>query len=160
MGTAIGAVIDYLLVQLQPLVVAAIPDALVIDTINRGPRSANMLWLGRDDIDDGAQPAPLVGRRTHPLASRSTIDEAWELPCLIDCRADGVAQTLSRTPALALFDVAAHLVAVDPTLGGLLTQAKYADISDVELRQPEGSTTAQSRTLVRFTVGVKRRYTA
>jgi hypothetical protein len=160
MGTAIGAVIDYLLAQLQPLVVAVVPDALVIDTVNRGSRSANMLWLAREDIDEGAQATPLVGRRTHPLASRSTIDEAWELPCLIDCRADGVAQTLSRTPALALFDVVAHLVATDPTLGGLLTQAKYADIPSAELRQPEGTTTAQSRSLVRFTVGVKRRYQA
>lgn len=157
MGTTVGAVIDYLVTNLAAPATAAISDALVIDAYTNDDLSPHMIWIGRPlpvEIDSAA------GDREIPVMGRRTIDEEWDIGSFIDCKAEGTAQKTSRDQAIALFDVVAHLIGTDPSLGGLLVSGWYIELPLARMIQVDPEKTAWTRTVIAFTARVRNRYQA
>jgi hypothetical protein len=65
---------------------------------------------------------------------------------------------VARDAAVALFDVVAHLVGTDPTLGGLLTNGWYVLVPSAELVQPEPPHTGGARAVFLFSIDIRNRY--
>lgn len=153
-GTALGAATDYLVAQLQPLATAAVADALVIDANTNDEHSDSEIWIGRHAPQDltvgpGVRGIPVLGTRR--------VDEQWTINGFIDARRDGTDQKTSRDAALALWDVLCRLVAVDPSLGGVLSSPWYAQLANVQLEYPDPPQTAMSRTVLLWGVQIKNR---
>jgi hypothetical protein len=139
MGTSIGGAIDYFVAGTNPIqattllaaLQAADPSAVVIDGIAT-KASQSMVVIGKAEPDSvtaqtGSQQLLVLG------AGRATED--YEIPCFVYAYRPGPTMKPARDAALALFDVVAHFIATDRTLGGLLLQGRVAEISSVILNQ-------------------------
>lgn len=154
-GTVVGAAIDYVVAQLAAPALVVADDAMVIDGLTNDEWSTSMIWVGRTAPDD-LQAA--VGTRSIPVLGRRPVDEVWRIDGFCDARREGTAQKVSRDAALALFDVVAHLVGTDPSLGGLLTSGWYVLAPNAQLVQPDPPQTAWSRSVVLWTIEIRNRY--
>ena len=157
MGTVVGAVIDYLVTQLPAPAAAVNPGAIIVDGNTNDEIGPAMIYIGR------AQPEDLqagTNTRIIPVLGTRRVQERISVPCFVDCLADGTAQKTSRDLALALYDVVCHLVANDPGLSGVLSSPYYAQVTNVQLIQPDPPTTAQSRAVLLFDVTAENRYLA
>ena len=128
---------------------------MVIDCLTNDEVSSSMIWIGR------MQPEDLMaatGNRNIPVLGRRSVDETWQVYGFTDCRRDGTAQKVARDAALSLWDVVAHLVGTDPTLGGLLTNGWFVEIPTAELIQPDPPATGSSRAVVKFSISIRNRY--
>ncbi len=149
MGTSIGGAIDYFVSGTNPntatTLLAALqavdPTVTLIDGIPASV-SQSMVVIGKADPDSvmaqsGSQQLIVLG------AGRSTED--YEIPCFVYAYRDGPTIKPARDAAIALFDVVAHFVAADRTLGNLLLQGRVADISEVTLSQDVAGDTGATR---------------
>ncbi len=157
MGTVVGAATDYLVTHLGQLVVAAQADCLVIDANTNDEKSDTIVWIGRRAPQDTTGGAAVRGL---PVMGSRRVDETWTIDCFIDAKRDGTDQKTSRDAAVSVYDVVCRLVSTDPTLGGLLTFGYPAEIRAVSMLYPDPPATAQSRTVISFSVLVKNRYNA
>jgi hypothetical protein len=154
--SVIGQAIDYLVSTLAPLAAASVADALVIDSNTNDNLSPAMIWIARKGPEDRTA-ADLVN--VTPLVGRRRVDETWNLYGFVDVKRDGTNQTVSRADAVKLYSVVIGLAITDPTLGGLLASGPWwAELTGVTLRQPDPKSTAESRTLIPFTIKIKNRY--
>ena len=135
MGTSLGGAIDYLVAALPTLLTAVDSTALVVDNYPTKTSQA-MVIIGRSDPDsamagDGTQMIVQLG------AGRR--EESYSIPCFISVYRPGPTQKPARDAAIALFDVVAHLVAADPSLGSLLQLGRMAYIERMQLVQTRDS---------------------
>lgn len=159
MGTSMGAAIDYLVSTLPTLITAVDSSAVVVDN-DPSVSSQSMVVIGRTEPEnalaaDGSQLIVALG------AGRR--EEEYLIPCFVSVYRQGPAQKPARDAALALFDVVAHLVAVDPTLGGVLLQGRSAYIDKAQLVQTRdsadtGESGALRLALVAFDIHCKNHY--
>jgi hypothetical protein len=132
MGTSLGAAIDYLTAPALLTALQAVDKAaLLVDNVPTSS-SQSMVFIGRTDpgnaqANNGAQTPITLG-----LGSR---DEEYAIPCYISASRPGPDQKPARDAAIALFDVVAHYIAQDTTLGGVLKGGRYAWISTILLEQ-------------------------
>ena len=131
MGTSVGGAIDYLVAALPALLTAVDSSAVVADN-EPLVTSHSLVVIGRTEPEnagaaDGSQMVVNLG------AGRR--EESYVVPCFISVYRNGPAQKPARDAAIALFDVVAHLVAADPTLGGLLQLGRAAYMDRMQLVQ-------------------------
>lgn len=133
MGTSIGKAIDWLVTTLPTPLQTADPLAQVWDG---WPRD-----LDQSDVVIGAEAPhmPLVtdGRQSQLELGMGSTDEEYVIPCWAGARREGMSLKDARDAAITLFDVVAHTIAGDRTLGGALLGGRYAYIEKVVLTQDE-----------------------
>lgn len=159
MGTSLGGAIDYLVAALPTLLTAVDSTALVVDNYPTKTSQA-MVIIGRGDPDsamaaDGSQMVVNLG------AGRR--EESYNVPCFISVYRNGPTQKPARDAAIALFDVVAHLVAADPTLGGLLQLGRAAYMDRMQLVQTRdaedaGGAGAMRLAMIAFDIHVSNTY--
>lgn len=149
MGTSIGGAIDYFVSGTNPntsntlltAVQAVDSTAVLVDGVATTV-SQSMVVIGKAEPDlvtaqTGSQQLLVLG------AGRSTED--YEIPCFVYAYRDGPAVKPARDAALAMFDVVAHWLAADRTLGNLLLQGRVADLAGVTLNQDVAGDTGATR---------------
>ena len=135
MGTSIGAAIDYIVAALPAPLILVDPTAVVVDN-DPSVSAQSMVIIGRTEPEnalaaDGSQMIVSLG------AGRR--EENYLIPCFISVYRQGPQQKPARDAAIALFDVVAHLIASDVTLGGLLQQGRRAVVDRMQLVQTRDS---------------------
>ena len=148
MGTSLGGAIDYLVASLPALVVAVDATAVVADNYPT-VTSQSMVVIGRTDPDsasggDGSQMVVQLG------AGRR--EENYVIPCFVSVYRPGPTQKKARDAAIALFDVVAHLIAGDPTLGSLLQMGRAAYMDRMQLVQTRDSEDAGGAGAMRLAI--------
>lgn len=157
MGTAIGAVIDYLVTQLGTAAPVVDPTVVVGDNFPPA-ESQSLIIIGRTlptdaTASDGTQ-VPIVMGLNKRL-------EEFSIAGFIHARRNGPAQKPSRDAAIALFDCLSSTVAADPTFGGALLDGRYGYLSNVRMVQTEGTAkdpAAMRSTLILFDVHCQNHY--
>jgi hypothetical protein len=159
MGTSMGAAIDWLVATLPEAIAAIDPSAVVVDN-EPAVTAQSLVVIGRTEPEnalaaDGTQLIVVLG------ANRR--EEEYLIPCFVSVYRPGPAQKPARDAALALFDAVAHLVASDPTLGGVLLQGRSAYIEKAQLVQTRdaadtGAAGAMRLAIVAFDIHCKNHY--
>jgi hypothetical protein len=144
MGTSIGRAIDYLIsgvvnnassdingkTLLQAL--QTVDKTVVLADNTPETTSQSTVFIGRAQPDD-AETATATRQFIVLGAGRS--QEEYDIPCYIGVARPGPAQKPARDAALALFDVVAHFISADLSLGGVLMQGRVANLSSANLTQ-------------------------
>lgn len=135
MGTSIGGAIDYFVAQLPALVAAVDSTAVVVDN-DPSVSSQSMVIIGRTEPENA-----LAADGSQLIVSLGALEreETYLIPCFISVYRQGPTQKPARDAAIALFDVVAHLVAADTTLGGLLRKGRRASVDRMQLVQTRDS---------------------
>ena len=159
MGTSVGGAIDYLIAKLPALLTAVDSTAIVVDN-EPFVTSQSLVVIGRTEPEnalaaDGAQMVVQLG------AGRR--EENYVIPCFVSVYRPGPAQKPARDAAITLFDTVAHLVASDPSLGGLLQMGRAAFIDRMQLVQTRdagdtGESGAMRLGLIIFDIHVSNSY--
>ena len=159
MGTSIGGAIDYLVAQLPALISAVDSTAVVADN-EPSVTAQSMVVIGRTDPENATAAAG-----SQIIASLGALrrEESYVIPCFVTVYRQGPSQKTARDAAIALFDVVAHLIATDPTLGGLLLMGRKALIDSMQLIQTRdsedtGASGAMRLALVLFNIQVTNTY--
>jgi len=137
MGVSIGAAIDYLMTGSNPggtlgAALTAVDATALLSDNDPTLTSQSMVYIGRTDPDNANA---ATGSRQFIVLGAGRSQEDYIIPCFISVNRPGPAQKPARDAALALFDVIAHFVQLDLTLGGVLTQGRFANISELTLTQ-------------------------
>lgn len=165
MGTSIGQAIDYLTTgtnstthsTLKADLLAVDSSVTLVDGIAKS-MSQSMVFIGKAGPDSaaaqgGSQQLVVLG------AGRST--EEYDIPCFAYAYRQGPDVKLARDAALALFDAVAHWVAADRTLGGVLLQGRFAEITSLEIDQDvDGESGALCIVTLLFTIHCRNHYIA
>lgn len=131
MGTSVGKAIDWLVATLPTPVVAADPYAIVCDGWPTADAQSYVV-IGRESPEialagDGQQDLIVLGV--------GSAEEDYNIPCHVQAKRPGAPMKPARDAAIALFDVVAHTIAGDRTLGGALLGGRYARIQKVSITQ-------------------------
>jgi hypothetical protein len=138
MGVSIGQAIDYLCTGSSTAgstllaALTAVDSTVVLADNEPMAASQSMVFIGRADPGN-AEAA--TGTRQYMVLGAGRSEESYIIPCFISVSRPGPAQKPARDAAIALFDAVAHFVQADLTLGGVLLQGRYAQISQVTLTQ-------------------------
>lgn len=138
MGVSIGQAIDYLCTGTNTsgttlLAALTVVDSTVVLADNEPMSSSqSMVFVGRADPGNAEAGS---GTRQYMVLGAGRAEEAYTIPCFISVMRPGPAQKPARDAALALFDAFAHFIQADLTLGGVLLQGRYAQLSQVTLTQ-------------------------
>lgn len=156
MGTAMGAVFEYLVTQLPAPLAAVDPSAVVADGwVN--DVADHLFVVGRNAPDTPEAEAGLDG---FILLGGMQMDEEFTVPCYIDCWAGGDDQATVRNAAIALFDAFVAFLKADLTLGGALKGGYYAELTShtvIQTNDPDEAA-AGRRCVITFSLHCKSRY--
>jgi hypothetical protein len=155
MGTSIAQAIDYIVAGIAAPLTAADPTAVVADGIAPSV-SQSMVLIGKsapDAVDSasGSQVAAVLG------ANRESED--YVIPCFAYAFRPGPTVKPARDAAVALFDVVAHFIASDRSLGGVLKQGRYCEISSIAINQDHDEAGSQVIVWIPFSIHCKNHYT-
>ena len=135
MGTSVGGAIDYIVANLAAPITAVDPTAVVVDN-DPTVTSQSLVVIGRSSAEDASAGA---GSQTIVVLGANERQENYVIPCFVSVYRQGPAQKPARDAAIALFDAVGHLIAADPTLGGLLKKGRIALIESMQLVQTRDS---------------------
>jgi hypothetical protein len=154
--SAIGPVFDYLMANLQGVVTAVSPAAVVQDgwpaTIGN-----DMVLVGRSgpDASDASS-----GTHVYQELGALRVEEAFEIPCFIDCFVGGTDQGEARAKALAIFNAIVTFLRTDLTFGGALNNGRFGQMTNIRMdhtRDPAEAADGR-RCLIFFTLSCRNLY--
>lgn len=135
MGTSIGAATDWLVANFTTAVATANPAAVVAD--NEPTKQAPAyVSVGRTLPQDANG---VAGSQVPLVMGLNKREEEYAIPCFAQATAPGPSQKAARDAAILLFDTCAHVVAADPTLGGVLLDGRCAWIDNIRMVQTDTS---------------------
>ena len=159
MGSALPAVIDYLVTGLPAPLTAIDPSVVVADN-EPGLESDSLVVIGRSGPTAGDASS---AQNQFGALGGLRFEEDWTLEGYIDCTRPGPSQKPARDAVFALYDGLLKFLNSDPTLGGNLLHGRFATLSGVQYRQTQddddtGASGALRRATVSFTVNVPNSY--
>ena len=155
MGTSIGAAIDYIVAGLVAPATAADPSAVVVDGVHASV-SQTMILIGKAELESVTA---LTGQQQPLVLGANRREEEYDIPCLIYAARPGPTVKPARDAAITQFDVVAHFIANDQTLGGILLQGRSAFISSVSINQDvAGDAGAERICWIPFSIHARNHY--
>lgn len=156
MGSAIGPAFTYLVTNVPAQMQAVFADVAVNDGWVTDV-SRHIFVIGRNSVDVAQASS---GTNVFVELGAQHIEETFEIPCYIDCGTGGDDQSESRNDAVAMFDAFVTFLRSDLTLGGALTNGRYAQLGSVQVDQTynEGEAMQGRRTVISFSVVCRNKY--
>jgi len=163
MGASIGPAIDYLIsgtnVNTGTTLLAdltAIDSSVVLLDAVENKTSQSAVFIGKRAIDSADS---MSGDDSLLVLGAGRVQEDYEIPCFIAANRPGPDMKPARDAALALFNGVMHWLAADRTLGGVLLQGRFAEVTAKSLIQDGAPDTGAIRVAIfPFSIRVRNHY--